>query len=184
MEKILFFFIKTAYTNTMKHIIDKHHEKIGIAGIVIVTALFTIIATTILPKKTLAPATPSPVQVDTKTEPTTKPIPPVVIETIQPNSRVSPKQVITGTVPGYYFFEESFPVTLRDINDKPFTTIVATTDEDWMVTTKVHFSITLPETFTYTGIGNILFKKDDPSDGEAPFDPEKDQYVLPVIFEN
>jgi hypothetical protein len=111
-------------------------------------------------------------------------MPSVVIETIQPNGRVSPKQIITGTVPGYYFFEGSFPVTLRDINDKAFATVVATTNEDWMVTKKIHFSITLPETFTYTGVGSMLFKKDDPSDGEAPFDPEKDQYVLPVIFEN
>jgi hypothetical protein len=63
-------------------------------------------------------------------------------------------------------------------------TVIATTDEDWMVTKNVGFSIVLPETFSYTGPGSLLFKKDDPSDGEAPFDPVKDQYSIPVVFED
>jgi hypothetical protein len=71
-----------------------------------------------------------------------------------------------------------------DINNQPIGTVIATTDEDWMVTKNVGFSIVLPETFSYTGPGSLLFKKDDPSDGEAPFDPVKDQYSIPVVFED
>ncbi len=106
------------------------------------------------------------------------------LDNLSDNDHVTPKQVITGTVPGFWFFEGSFPVTLRDINGNTITTITATTTEDWMVTTNVHFTVTLPDAFSYNGVGNILFKKDDPSDGEAPFNPETDQYIVPVIFEN
>ncbi len=108
----------------------------------------------------------------------------VTFDNLSNNDHVIPKQVITGTVPGFWFFEGSFPVTLRDINGNTITTITATTTEDWMVTTNVHFTVTLPDAFSYNGVGNILFKKDDPSDGEAPFNPDTDQYVVPVIFEN
>lgn len=108
----------------------------------------------------------------------------VNLDNLSNNDHVTPKQVITGTVPGFWFFEGSFPVTLRDINGNTLTTITATTTEDWMVTTNVHFTVTLPDTFSYNGVGDILFKKDDPSDGEALFNPETDQYIVPVIFEN
>lgn len=106
------------------------------------------------------------------------------LDNLSDNDHVTPKQVITGTVPGFWFFEASFPVTLRDINGNTVAVVTATTTEDWMVTTNVNFTVTLPETFTYTGVGSLLFKKDDPSDGEAPFNPETDQYIVPVIFEN
>lgn len=185
--KILFFFINTAYTDTMKQIIDNHHEKIGIIGLALVTIIFAIVAITILPQKTIAPILdPSQINQETTSNVTTVEQTPVVVldNLLKPNDRVKPGQIINGTVPGYYFFEGSFPVTLRDVNDTPFATVIASTDEDWMVSKKIRFSITLPETFTYTGVGSILFKKDDPSDGEAPFDPEKDQYILPIIFEN
>ncbi len=108
----------------------------------------------------------------------------VNLDNLSNNDHVTPKQVITGTVPGFWFFEASFPVTLRDVNGNTIAVVTATTTEDWMVTTNVHFTVTLPETFTYTGVGSLLFRKDDPSDGEAPFNPETDQYVVPVIFEN
>jgi hypothetical protein len=75
-------------------------------------------------------------------------------------------------------------VTLIDINGTPFATVIAKTKEDWTVTKTAHFSIKLPETFTYTGVGSILFKKDDPSDGEAIFNSETDELSVPVIFEN
>ena len=143
-------------------------------------ALITLLMAGILlffPKLTNAPKNENvPVQV--------APVAVVNLDNVSDNDHVTPKQVITGTVPGFWFFEGSFPVTLRDINGNTITTITATTTEDWMVTTNVHFTVTLPDAFSYNGVGNILFKKDDPSDGEAPFNPETDQYIVPVIFEN
>lgn len=143
-------------------------------------ALITLIMTGILlffPKLTNAPKNEDmPVQV--------APVTVLNLDNVSDNDHVTPKQVITGTVPGFWFFEASFPVTLRDVNGDTIAVVTATTTEDWMVTTNVHFTVTLPETFTYTGVGSLLFRKDDPSDGEAPFNAETDQYVVPVIFEN
>ena len=143
-------------------------------------ALITLIMTGILlffPKLTNAPKNEDmPVQV--------APVTVLNLDNVSDNDHVTPKQVITGTVPRFWFFEASFPVTLRDVSGNTIAVVTATTTEDWMVTTNVHFTVTLPETFTYTGVGSLLFRKDDPSDGEAPFNAETDQYVVPVIFEN
>ena len=143
-------------------------------------ALITLIMAGILlffPKLTNAPKNG-----DISVQPT--PVAITTFDNLSDNDHVTPKQVITGTVPRFWFFEASFPVTLRDVSGNTIAVVTATTTEDWMVTTNVHFTVTLPETFTYTGVGSLLFKKDDPSDGEAPFNPETDQYVVPVIFEN
>lgn len=110
--------------------------------------------------------------------------PSLTFDSLKDNDHIKAEQMITGKVAGYWFFEGSFPVALRDINGNTFATVIAKTNEDWMVTQHVNFYITMPATFSYTGVGSMLLKKDDPSDGEAPFDPEKDQKIIPVIFEN
>ena len=160
-------------------------HKTKVALHIIGLAVFTLIlaaAGLFIPKMLQAPKSPEPKPlVETQLE---TPEPTVTLEDLNDHDRVRPNQIITGKTPGYYFFEGSFPVTLLGINGTPFATVIATTDEDWMVTKTASFSVTLPETFSYTGVGSILFKKDDPSDGEAPFDPIKDQRSVPVIFEN
>lgn len=170
------------YTLPMKQVIEKHHHWIGIVGIVIMTILLAFIALTFFPKKTSIPTPPAdPVITSSVSESPSTVLPPITVS-VPIATTVAPDQIITGMAPGYYFFEGSFPVTLRDNNDQPFATVIAKTDEDWMVTQTVSFTVTLPPTFSYTGMGSILFKKDDPSDGEAPFDPAQDQYILPVFF--
>lgn len=135
-----------------------------------------------IPKMLQAPKNPEPKPA--MENQLTIPTPTVTLLDLNDHDRIHPGQVITGKAPGYYFFEGSFPVTLMDINGTPFTTVIATTKEDWMVTQTANFTLTLPEMFSYTGVGSIVFKKDDPSDGEAPFDPVKDQRIVQVIFEN
>lgn len=148
-------------------------------------AFFTFVlaaAALFIPKILQAPKTPEKdylpeTQIQT-------PDPALLLNDLMNHDRVNPGQVITGKAPGYYFFEGSFPVVLLDINGNPFTTVIAKTDEDWMVTQTAHFSVTLPPLFSYTGVGSIMFKKNDPSDNEVPFDSIKDQRIIPVIFEN
>ncbi len=155
------------------------HHTLKIVGLALVTLALATVVGFLFPKFSNAPGenviTPSQPLVDNAS---------IIFENLKSNDRVKAKQVIEGKVSGYWFFEASFPVTLRDINGTPFATVIATTDEDWMVSQHVSFHVTMPDTFSYTGVGSILFKKDDPSDGEAPFDPEKDQKIIPVIFEN
>lgn len=148
-----------------------------IAGLAIITVLLALGIIFFFPKFTNAPIQPAP-----SADPIA--ISPVVLDTLSPGDYVRPSQEITGTTPGFWFFEASFPVTLRDINGNDLVTLIAKTDEDWMVTKNVQFSFTLPDTFSYTGPGFIYLKKDDPSDGEAPFNPTTDELTIPVIFEN
>ena len=166
------------HTKCMAHKTKAALHIIALAGITFILAGTVLF----IPKMLHAPKTPEakPI-VESKLE---TPAPVVMFFDLNNNDRVQGNQIITGKAPGYYFFEGSFPVTLIDINGTPFATVIAKTKEDWTVTKTAHFSIKLPETFTYTGVGSILFKKDDPSDGEAPFDPIKDQRMVPVIFEN
>jgi hypothetical protein len=153
---------------------------IGLAAVTVGLALAIGLG---LPKISHAPIQ-DPINMAQLSEPSSvSPLPVISFDTLTDNARVKPNQVITGKVPGYWFFEASFPVQLRDISGNTFATVIAQTTEDWMVTTNVAFTITLPETFSYSGVGSILFKRDDPSDGEAPKKPE-DEEIVPVIFEN
>lgn len=166
------------HTGYMAHKIKTALHIIALAGITFVLA----VAVLFIPKILHAPKTPEPKPiVESKLE---IPAPMVMFFDLNDHDRVHGNQIITGKAPGYYFFEGSFPVILTDVNGTPFATVIAKTKEDWTVTKTTHFSVILPETFTYTGVGSILFKKDDPSDGEVPFDPIRDQRMVPVIFEN
>jgi hypothetical protein len=164
----------------------RHHwiNSLHIIGLVIITGILAITLGMFLPKKTQAPNTNPDTTISTVAQnnlPT--PLSEVIqFNTIIENNRVNPKQVITGTVPGTWFFEGSFPVFLKKPSGEIFATIIAKTDEDWMVTKNVSFSVTLPDEFSYSGIGTITFTQDDPSDGESGRPIQ--QKTVPVIFEN
>ncbi len=160
----------------------KTHSMMRIVGLALITFVLAGIALFFFPKFSSAPKPEQSIPIVIENVPVKDSL--VRFDNFGNHARMNPKQVIEGTAPGYWYFEGSFPVTLKDINGKMFATVVASTDEDWMVTEHARFTVTMPESFSYTGVGNILFKKDDPSDGEAPFDPEKDQLLVPVIFEN
>jgi cytoskeletal protein RodZ len=127
----------------------KHHwiNSLHIIGLVIITGILAIILGIFLPKKSQAP-TANQDMTNQSTEQNNPPTPlPEVIQfnNITDNNRVSPKQVITGTVPGNWFFEGSFPVFLKKPSGEIFATVIAKTDEDWMVTKNVSFSVPIPE---------------------------------------
>jgi hypothetical protein len=102
---------------------------------------------------------------------------------ISQNSTVSAGQTISGSVPGFWFFEGSFPVSLVDNNDNVFGTVIATSTSDWMTSDIIPFTITLPTTLSYTGPGKIVFTRDDPSDGESSIPLSETTATIPVIFQ-
>ncbi len=102
---------------------------------------------------------------------------------ITTNTNVSGGQIISGSVPGFWFFEGSFPVSLVDNNDNVFATVIATSTENWMTSDIIPFTITLPATFSYTGPGKIVFTRDDPSDGESNIPVSETTATIPVIFQ-
>lgn len=96
---------------------------------------------------------------------------------------VTANQVITGSVPGFWFFEGDFPVELVDNNDVVFATVIATSSEDWMTTDIIPFTITTPENLSYTGPGKMIFKRNDPSDGESNIPASETTATILVNFQ-
>lgn len=90
---------------------------------------------------------------------------------------VSP-MTVTGTARGGWYFEESFPVELRDANGLLLASSIAQAQGDWMTTNYVPFTTTLTFGMPTTATGTLIFKKDNPS-GEPAND---NQLVIPVQF--
>lgn len=157
------------------HIQISHTLKI--LGLAIITFALALAIGLLIPKSTQAPVIINAIE--------NNQIPnDFSLDTVNANDRVSPDQIITGSVPGVWFFEGSFPVQLQDLSGNTFTTIIATTSEDWMTTDMVSFTATLPDNFSYTGVGKLVFMRDDPSDGESTIDMANFTATVPVIFEN
>lgn len=91
---------------------------------------------------------------------------------------ISLPMTISGTVPGNWFFEGSFPVFVRDQSGVPIAVALAQTTADWMTTNMIPFTVTLP-VVNYQGPGTIVFTKDNPS-GEPQFDAS---VTVNVVFQ-
>jgi hypothetical protein len=103
--------------------------------------------------------------------------------TINQNDIVTANQEITGSVPGFWFFEGDFPVSLVDTNDNVFATVIATSPEDWMTANIIPFTVTTPATLSYTGPGKIIFTRNDPSDGESSIPASETTATVFVTFQ-
>lgn len=101
-------------------------------------------------------------------------------------SIVSSPLYMSGSAPGTWYFEASFPIVLVDWDGKTIGQGAAQAESDWMTTDKVPFKATLeftaPEcaqTTDYCHRGAIILKNDNPSG-----DPARDKAVeIPVLFE-
>jgi hypothetical protein len=138
-----------------------------------------------------APATTTPSQ-----QPTTTTTPTVTPESPRKMTFVSPKGVtitldnwttnkmltspatITGTVPGNWSFEASFPVEVLDASNGSLVKTPAHLTGDWMTTQQVPFTVTLTFTAPSSGTGVVRLHKDNPS-GMATNDDTVD---VPVRF--
>lgn len=81
---------------------------------------------------------------------------------------VSLPLIVSGMVPGNWFFEGSFPVVLKDTNGTQIAVALAQTTSNWMTTDMIPFTVTLP-LVNYHGSGSVVFIKDNPT-GESQFD--------------
>lgn len=92
---------------------------------------------------------------------------------------VSSPLVVSGTVPGSWSFEASFPVRLLDADRKELATAPATLNGDWMTDSQVPFSVELEFEAPTTGSGILVLERANPSDM-----PENaDKLEIPVRFE-
>lgn len=95
-----------------------------------------------------------------------------------PGMAISSPITIVGEIPGTWYFEASFPVTLTNGAGDILTTSVAQAQNDWMTEDPVIFA--LPMRFDTLGAtsGYLILKKDNPSGLE-----ENDKSIIwPVNF--
>ncbi|MEK7493945.1 MAG: Gmad2 immunoglobulin-like domain-containing protein, partial [Patescibacteria group bacterium] len=101
------------------------------------------------------------------------------VATPGPMEKIASPLTVKGEARGYWFFEASFPVRLRDGNGKEIAVGIAQAEKEWMTEEFVPFSATLTFTKPSTEKGTLVFQKDNPS-GLPEHD---DELRIPIIFE-
>ena len=100
------------------------------------------------------------------------------VEAPIPNFVIHSPLFVFGEARGYWFFEASFPVEIRDSNGVVLGVGIAQAQEEWMTEEFVPFKATIPFASSTIREGVVVFKKDNPS-GLPEHD---DEYVVPVKF--
>lgn len=100
------------------------------------------------------------------------------LDNVQPNQTITSPLELKGEARGYWYFEASFPVELRDSDDLLLANGVATAQGDWMTVDFVPFTTTLTFSQPATATGKLILKKDNPSGDPA----NDDSLVVPVVF--
>lgn len=103
----------------------------------------------------------------------------ITIDAPRPTAVIASPLKVTGKARGYWFFEASFPVELRDQNNQLIVEGVAQAQGDWMTEEFVPYSVNLAYPPQQAGsMGTLILKKDNPS-GEPQND---DALIVPVQF--
>ena len=100
------------------------------------------------------------------------------VDTILPNDIIKEGAIITGEARGMWFFEGSFPVILTDEDGNELGTVIAQAQDEWMTEDFVPFEAILDISFGKAKRGELLLKKDNPSD-MVELD---DVLRIPVLF--
>jgi len=95
------------------------------------------------------------------------------------NGQVASPLTLTGQARGYWFFEATFPVELKNASGTVIAAHYAEAEDEWMTEEFVPFSATLTFPAQPAGsTGSLVLKK-----SNASGDPERDQeLVIPVTF--
>lgn len=97
----------------------------------------------------------------------------------RPNQEIGKEIVIRGEARGYWYFEASFPIEVKDDNGNTVGNGIAQAQSEWMTENFVPFkaNITLSSN-PATKYGKIILNKDNPSG-----DPGRDDsLIIPIIF--
>lgn len=103
----------------------------------------------------------------------------IVVDTPAPGSVTGKAVTVKGKARGYWYFEASFPVELRDPTGKVLAQTAAQASRDWMTENFVPFSVTLTAPTSYIGPATLVLMKDNPSGL-----PEHDASIsIPITIE-
>ncbi len=133
---------------------------VGTLFLVIVVMLVVLFVT---PKPVEAPTTPI-------TPTSSVPIVPsgplhtrVIVKSPTSGGVVGQTFAVTGEAPGNWYFEASFPIQVRDVNNEKIGQAIAQAQSDWMTTAQVPFTATITLSSSYTGPATLVLIKDNPS---------------------
>ena len=100
------------------------------------------------------------------------------VDSPRPNATLSNPVVVKGEARGYWFFEASFPIELRDSEGNTLAIAIAQAEGEWMTTEFVPFSVQFSFATTTAQSGVLILHKDNPS-GLPEHD---DELRIPVRF--
>lgn len=100
------------------------------------------------------------------------------VTTPRPNQLVQSPLLIGGEARGYWFFEASFPVRLKDANDEELGIGIAQALSDWMTEDFVPFEAIIEFRTPVTKKGTLILEKDNPSG----LPEHADELRIPVFF--
>ncbi|MEO8065494.1 MAG: Gmad2 immunoglobulin-like domain-containing protein [Candidatus Doudnabacteria bacterium] len=104
--------------------------------------------------------------------------PEVVVDQPQYGGLVSSPMKVSGKAKGFWFFEATMPVTLKDDQGNVLFQGPAQAQSDWMTADYVPFSVTMTFDPKDAQYGVLIVNKDNPSG-----DPARDAaYAIPVRF--
>jgi len=103
----------------------------------------------------------------------------IILDAPKPGATVASPLKLTGRARGNWYFEASFPVTLKGPGGVVLATVPAQAQGDWMTTDWVPFTATLVFVAPSPGsAGTLIFQKDNPS-GEPQND---DSRSISIVF--
>jgi len=102
----------------------------------------------------------------------------IVVETPTPNSVVTSPLTVKGKARGFWFFEASFPVRVKNDKGEILGTGIAQAEGEWMTENFVPFTTTINFNAGAATNGVLVLEKDNPS-GLPEYD---DKLEIPVKF--
>lgn len=100
------------------------------------------------------------------------------ISSPRPNQKITSPLVISGEARGFWFFEADFPVELFDSDGNSLGVAIARAESDWMTEGFVPFRAEISFSAQEGEGGELILKKDNPSDLREL----DDELVVPVKF--
>ncbi len=103
----------------------------------------------------------------------------VIVTSPKANSTVGNIFVVSGSAPGPWYFEASFPIKIVDKDNNFIGQGIAQAQGEWMTVEQVTFTSTITLTGSYSGPATVVLMRDNPSGM-----PENDDSVsVPIIIQ-
>ncbi|MBI5457907.1 hypothetical protein HY971_04255 [Candidatus Kaiserbacteria bacterium] len=148
-------------------------------GIIILLFIVIVVLAWVLfamPARVEAPTATSTPAVATSTQPLSAR---VVVTSPKANATVGNIFVVSGSAPGPWYFEASFPIKIVDKVNNFIGRGIAQAQGEWMTTDQVTFTATVTLDGTYSGPATVVLLRDNPSGM-----PENDDSVsVPIVIQ-